>query len=188
RPVAVELLYLLRDFAGPEATLQFIQSLPVAVQSLPLVLEQKALVQSHAQHDLQAIATLEELIQLDGETAERRGLLGGRYKRLHGSTTDPIDNEKYLTLAIQNYDRGMHLDLNNYYPASNLARLYQLRNYPGDLDRARVAASITLVGCQRSVARNPTDEWIKPTLLAAAFDSGDVDAARALAADVRTDG
>src|SRR5206468_670913 len=162
--------------------------LPAELQSLPLALEQKALVQSNAEQYLESIATLEELIRTDGETSERRGLLGGRYKRLHEAATDPIDKEDYLNRAIQNYDRGMHLDLNDYYPASNLARLYKQRNLEGDNDRARVAAAITLVGCQRSLARNPADEWVKPTLLAAAFDSGDIDAARDLAAQVRSAG
>ncbi len=188
KAVAVELLYLLRDFARPTTTLEFIDSLPAELQSLPLVVEQKALIQSLAGQNADSIATLEQLILLDGETSERRGLLGGRYKRLCDASSDPIDKERYLTLAIENYDRGMHLDLNNYYPASNLALLYNQRNLPGDADRARIASAVTLVGCQRSLARNPADEWVKPTLLAAAFDAGDVDAARDLTAQVRLSG
>ena len=187
-PVAFELLYLLRDFASPEDTLQFIANLPQDLQALPLVLEQKALVQSNAGKHAEAISTLEELIFADGETAERRGLLGGRYKRLHDEATDAIDRETYLNLAIENYDRGMHLDLNDYYPASNLALLYKQRNHEGDADRARVAAAITLVGCQRSLERNPSDEWVKSVMLVAAFDAGDVDAARDLAVEVRSAG
>jgi Tetratricopeptide Repeats-Sensor len=185
RAVALELVYLLRDCADPATTLEFIDSLPREISELPLVVEQSALVKSQSGDDLAAVAGLEALIQLNGDTAERRGLLGGRYKRLYRHAANRADRERYLDLAIKNYDLGMHLDLNAFYPASNLSRLYQLRKRHGDIDRAKIAAAVTLVGSQRARARNPADDWVKPTLLAAAFDAGDVNAARGLADEVR---
>ena len=72
----------------------------------------------------------------------------------------------------------MQLDLNDYYPSSNLARLYRTRNEEGDDDNARVAAAITAVACERARARAARDPWLKPTLLGAAFDAGDVPRAK----------
>jgi hypothetical protein len=188
RSIALELLYLLRDYTNPEATLQFIESLPEDLRAMPLIFEQVALLQSQSGDHVAAIGALEELIRLSGDSSERRGLLGGRYKRLYLTAPTAAAAGRYLDLAIENYDLGMHLDLNDYYPASNLPRLYQLRKRSGDKDRARVAAAITLVACQRAVAKNPSDPWVKSTMLAAAFDAGDVDAARQLAADVGVQG
>jgi hypothetical protein len=114
--------------------------------------------------------SLKELIQISGDTAERRGLLGGRYKKKWTITGDPAD----LSRAITECENGMRLDLNDYYPSSNLARLYRTRNRKGDDGKARISASITLVACERARARSTDDEWLNSTLLGAAFDAGDV--------------
>ena len=126
--VALELVSLLRDFTEVETTMQFLGTLPKDVGELPAIAEQKALVLSQSGDNPAAIGALEQLIELNGDTSERRGLLGGRYKRMYRAATDSASAAHYLDLAIKNYDLGMHLDLNDYYPASNLARLYQTRN------------------------------------------------------------
>lgn len=82
----------------------------------------------------------------------------------------------------------MRLDLNDYYPSSNLARLYRTRNRKGDDDKARISSSITVVACERARARNSDDGWLNPTLLGAAFDVGDVEKAQDLADQVRENG
>jgi hypothetical protein len=82
----------------------------------------------------------------------------------------------------------MKLDLNDYYPSSNLARLYRVRGRAGDLDKARIAAAVTLTACERSKLRKSEDEWLNPTLLGAAFDAGDADKAQELADVVETEG
>jgi hypothetical protein len=66
-----------------KSTLQFIDQLPQDMRQLPVVKEQKALAQSKDLDHLAAIAALEELIRLSGETSERRGLMGGRYNSSH---------------------------------------------------------------------------------------------------------
>ncbi len=128
------------------------------------------------------------LISISGDTSERRGLLGGRYKRLYAAAQDPVEKSQYLDFAIKEYAAGMQLDLNDYYPSSNLARLYRLRARRGDEDRARVAAAVTSVACERARAKGTNDPWLKPTLLGAAFDAGDVSKAGELADQVRDDG
>ncbi len=186
--VGLELLYLLRDCTDWPTTLQFIDSLPPELLQQPLVKEQRALAQSKSGDHHAAIGALRALIDVSGDTSERRGLLGGRFKKLYAAEQDPMRKADYLDQSIAEYEAGMQLDLNDYYPSSNLARLYRTRGEDGDEDKARVAAAVTSVACERARARGGSDPWLKPTLLGAAFDAGDATRARTLAKDVRRDG
>ena len=188
KAVALELLYLLRDCADWQTTLAHIDALPAELQTLPVVQEQRALALSKDGDHLAAIGALKELIRVAGDSSERRGLLGGRYKKLWRNETDIAQKRQYLDFAIREYDAGMHLDLNDYYPSCNLPLLYQARQRKGDGERAQTAAAITMIACERARARNACDEWLNPTLLGAAFQAGDVEKARALADQVRLDG
>ena len=67
---------------------------------------------------LGSIGDLERLIADHGETSERLGLLGGRYKRLVGVGGSPSEQAVNLGKAIAAYQRGMEVDLNDYYPTS----------------------------------------------------------------------
>ncbi len=176
--VAVDILSLMRDTLQWEAVLNFIDKLPDHVRSIPVVREQRALALGDGGKPLEAIAELEELIQLEGESSERRGLIGGRYKKLYDAEADAPSKSNYLNNAISNYERGMMCDLNEYYPANNLPRLYRQRKRLGDGVKAMSAARLTVLACDRALQRNPNDPWIKPTLLGAAFDAGDIPAAR----------
>jgi len=184
KAVALELLFTLRDCTDWATTEQFIESLPAELRDLPVVKEQRALARSKAGDDDVAIGALRELIANYGDTAERRGLLGGRYKQKWVRNGNLVD----LDRAIREYEAGMKLDLNDYYPSSNLARLYRTRKRKGDEDRARVAAAVALTACERSKLRNSEDEWLNSALLAAAFDAGDVDKAEELADAIAAEG
>ena len=186
--VALELLYLIRDCTDWTTTLQFIDSLPVELQQQPLVKEQRALAQSKDGDHHAAIGALRALISLAGDSSERRGLLGGRYKRLYLAEQNAKRKADYLDLAIAEYEAGMQLDLNDYYPGSNLARLYRVRNDEDDEQKARVSAAVTTIACERARAKGGSDPWLKPTLLGAAFDAGDVARAKQLAREVRREG
>jgi len=184
KAVAIELLYTLRDCTDWNTTLLFIDALPQDLQSSFLVKEQRALALSKSGDHAAAIGALREMIQTSGDTSERRGLLGGRYKKKWTTSKNPAD----LDRAIAEYEAAMKLDLNDYYPASNLARLYRTRKRKGDDDKARIAAAVTLTACERARIRKSTDEWLNPTLLGSAFDAGDVEKAQELADQVRTEG
>lgn len=174
--VSMEIIYLLRDNADWEKMVAFIDTLPDSVKEVPVVQEQRSLARSKSGDHLQAIAALEDLVNHFGDTSERQGLIGGRYKKLYNSTKEP----GYLDKSIAAYDRGMRLDLNDYYPSSNLARLYQKRNRRGDDEKAKASAIVTVMACERARKLNPTDEWLLPTFLAAAFDAGDIEKAQQL--------
>ena len=186
-PVALELLYLLRDHAGWQETLAFIDLLPDSIRLLPAVREQRCLAQSKTGDHLAAIGALEELIKVGGASSEREGLIGGRFKKLYAGAAEP-QKAKYLTDAIKHYERGMNLDLNDYYPSCNLPRLYRARARKGDDERARAAATVARMACQRALDRRAADEWARPTLLGMAFDAGDVAAAEEICDQVRDEG
>jgi hypothetical protein len=133
-------------------------------------------------------AAIEQLIARSGGTSEQFGLLGGRYKQLMRSGPNPEARRRFLGKAIAAYERGMAIDLNDYYPASNLPRLYRLRSAEDDERLAVETATVAMVACRTSLARNANDPWARPTLMGAAFDTGEVARARDLVEQIREEG
>ena len=113
----------------------FVARLPADIASLEEVRETNAFALANAGQPIEAIAKLEELMTLSGPTPERLGLLGGRYKRLAAKAAAPVERLVYLNKSIDAYERGMEIDLNQYYCSSNLPRLYLQRNRKGDRER-----------------------------------------------------
>ena len=191
-PIALALLLLLRDSvqktADWNAVLAFVQGLPQRFAEEPEVQEIRAFATAQTGQDLDAIAELEMLIGRMGPSPERLGLMGGRYKRLLKAATSPSEKRQALANAIGRYEKGMKLDLNAYYCSSNLARLYRARAKPGDEELAQTAIRVTIAACERARELNLADDWMRATLLTAAFDSGDPDKAEQLADDVLNEG
>ena len=190
--VAIALLRLLRDSIDSandwNAVLDFIRKLPDDLSRQAEVREHLAFALSNTGKHIESIAELEALIDTSGPTPERLGLLGGRYKRQFNSAKTPDERLMYLNKSIQSYERGMDLDLNDYYCSCNLPRLYRQRNRKGDDERAQSVLTIVIAACERAKRRGKTDEWLRPTLLGAAFDAGNADKAEELADDVAEEG
>ncbi len=180
---AIQIVELLRDHVGPEATLEYIATLEGDVRSHASIIEQQQIALSKSDDLVGAVATLELLIQRAGPTSDRCGILGGRYKKLMGQSAGAARG-RYLAKAIAAYEQGMAEDLNDYYPSSNLPRLYRRRGRPGDEERAVAVAFVVDAACRRAVAREPGNLWPWLTQLGAAFDKGDADQALTLAADI----
>jgi hypothetical protein len=104
------------------------------------------------------------------------------------SATDATERLRYLSKAIDSYEQGMQLDLNEYYCASNLPRLYRQRGRKGDEGRAQSTLHLVMAACERARYRGSLDEWLRATLLGAAFDGGDADKAEELLPDVIAEG
>lgn len=189
---ALTLLRMLRDSVSNQADstwlADFIGKLPLDVATQQEVREIDALAVSNAGNPVDAIAKLEALILTSGPTPERLGLLGGRYKRLFRKATTTPEKLQHLAKAIDNYERGMELDLNQYYCSCNLPRLYRERNNRGDENKAKSVANIVLAACERARKRNVAEEWLRPTLLGAAFDDANCEKAEELAKEVGVDG
>ncbi|MEJ2542083.1 MAG: TRAFs-binding domain-containing protein, partial [Gemmatimonadota bacterium] len=184
--IAIRVMELLRDAVGWAEMVEWIEQMPERLRTRPFIQEQKLLAISKSGEPMEAIGALERLIETAGDSSERQGLLGGRYKRLYD--TSPPDHPQrgvYLQRAIHHYERGTKLDLNDYYPSCNLPRLYRERGADGDADRARIAGAIAMMACERAKALHPEDKWLRPTLLGAAFDAEAVSKAQALALEVQ---
>ncbi len=196
--VAIEMLLLVRDELGWQETLDFVGSLPKAVAKIPLVQEQRLLALANLGQPEEAIASLDELMSLHGETPERLGLIGGRYKRLWRAARDASveageerasrKERRHLKRAIDYYTRGMELDYNQFYCSSNIAQLLLARGEEGDAERAVIVDHFVVAVCERAIARGEDDEWTRPTLLGAAFRSRDVSKARELAKRIDEEG
>lgn len=101
---------------------------------------------------------------------------------------DAHEAARCLDKAIEHYQRGTMLDLNDYYPSSNLPRLLRLRDDEGDDERASTFAVLALTACERARQRSPSDPWVRPTLLGQAFDVGQLGEVRRLLKEVRREG
>jgi hypothetical protein len=168
-----------------QATLSYIDSLPPTVRQQPFVREQRALAESKNGDHHAAIAALKTLISLAGATPERHGLLGGRYKKLYRASKDKGEPWRaYLDAAIEHYETGMNLDLNEYYCSCNLPALYRERGEADAESRAVAVSAASRLACERAISRGSTDEWLPPTLLGLAFSEGNADAAEALSQKV----
>jgi len=166
----------------------FCARLPTDIASLEEVRETHAFALANAGNPIEAIAKLDALMTLSGPTPERLGLLGGRYKRLAAKAETAAEGLVYLNKSIDAYERGMEIDLNQYYCSSNLPRLYLQRNRKGDRERAVIVSQLVVTACERAKRRKEPDEWLRPTLLGAAFDAGDADKAEQLATEVLAEG
>ena len=186
--MALELLRLVRDYLKWPDLLAYIDGLPEQVARAPYVREQHGLARSGAGDIPGSISELQQLISDHGETSERLGLLGGRYRRLADAAGSPAEQGAYLEKAIGAYQRGMEVDLNDYYPASNLPQLYRMRDKPGDRQFAMEAEVVTAVACRAAILNGSANEWTRSTLLANAFDRGDVDEAIRMGSEVEVEG
>jgi len=189
---ALGLLLVLKDSADTAADwswiTEFIARFPESIADQEEVRETNAFALSNAGNLIEAIAKLEELIARSGPTPERLGLLGGRLKRLFTKAATSAERQVYLGKTIEAYERGMELDLNQYYCSSNLPRLYRQRKRKGDDERARSVSALVVAACERAKKLGLADEWLRPTLLGAAFDAGDCDKAEELADEVAAEG
>jgi hypothetical protein len=191
-PAVFAVIRLLKDSADTTDDwiwlTDFFARLPVDFANLEVVRETNAFALANAGKPIEAIAKLEELMTLSGPTPERLGLLGGRYKRLAAKAATPAERLVYLNKSIDAYERGMEIDLNQYYCSSNLPRLYLQRNRKGDRERAVAVSQVVGTACERAKKRKEADEWLRPTLLGATFDAGDADKAEELATEVLAEG
>ena len=182
--VAIELIFLLRDAADWDRVRSFVGQLPPEIRANEIISEQYCLALSELGERERAIADLRQLIEFHGETPERCGLLGGRYKRLYrdarerrlGAAKEALsaDERQHLNNAIDWYERGLELDLNEFYCSSNLPLLLRARGRTTDAARADEIESLIIAACVRAEKRGSQDLFLPDTLFGTAFRRGDL--------------
>lgn len=196
--VAVELMQLIRDSLGWDETLVFIDRLPTETKELHTIQEQYLLAVSKTGDHETAIARIEKLVKDHGNSAERQGLIAGRYKRLWeiawnarrdtGEKRPSGAERRNLNKAIHHYGVGMQLDLNGYFCSPNLSTLLIVRGEDGDQDRSIAVNHVVIEACERVIAHGTSDEWVWPTLLGTAFREGNLEKAEKMADRVDEEG
>jgi hypothetical protein len=187
--VAVELVKFVRDAGGDwNKTIAVIDALPESLRKQPWMKEQRALAQSKQGDHHAAIAAIKALIEVSGDSSERQGLLGGRYKKLYNaSAAAGKPDRQLLASAIKHYERGTLLDVRDYFPSCNLPALYRERNNRGDEAKAVAMAAVARTACESAKLRGSGDEWLRPTLLGMAFAERSPDAAEQLAEEIEAE-
>ena len=109
-------------------------------------------------------------------------------RRADDVTTPSPDERRYLNRAIEQYTLGMELDYNRYFCSNNLPALLRARGGSGDAERAAVVDQFVVAACERAIKRGDGDDWLRATLLGAAFRAGDVAKTEELAAKVEDEG
>lgn len=187
------LITMARDLLGWPQVLELAQLLRHQFPNDQWLIEQRALASAKRSDDnidllLESVTELSALIERVGGTSERWGILGGRYKQLLRTATTQTDRDHYLERMINAYERGMACDLNDYYPACNLPALYRRRGATGDEEKADRVLALVSLACQRAIDLNTADEWVRQTMLGAAFTRGDVAEAARLCDEVTREG
>jgi hypothetical protein len=177
-PTALAVVQLLKDSADTADDwvwlTNFVAQLPADIASLEEGRETNAFALANAGKPIEAIARLEELMTVSGPTPERLGLLVGRYKRLSMKAATPA--ERLTKASTPTSVAWRSISTNTIAPATS----------PDSISRGTARAT----GSGRSPshkswwrpAREPrnrkeADEWLRPTLLGAAFDAGDAEKA-----------
>ena len=175
-----ELVEAVRDNLNWDELLGLLNRLPDKLLGEPFFLEQKAIGSGRKGKLNDAIALLEQIRDKYGETPERLGMIGSRYRELARTEKQKGRKSQLLAKAIRNFKRGKALDLNDYYCSYKLLVTLLERNRPGDREEALECANHVFAACNRIRELDLVDEWVEPSLLVHAFATGDVSSAREL--------
>lgn len=165
-----ELVLVARDGLHWAELQALLKRLPKSVfKDDPVFFEQQALAigKQGKLHD--AIALLSNVIKTQGETPERLGTLGSRYRTLARSEPSRTRKRKYQANAIDAFRRGMLLDLNQYYCAHKLMITLMERGRRGDADEAQRCSNAVQAAIERTREMGVADEWLDATEAIHAF-------------------
>lgn len=181
----MELLDAVRDYLDWGELLQLIAVLNDDFKKQWKVMEKKAVALSRLGEFSEAIAILEQLIEMGEPSTDLFGTLGGRYRDLTLNTKNKKNRSKFLKKAINSYQRGVHLDLNEYYCASKLVVAYaqlEVQNTDDNLDtdrgfqcEMRRVISILEAAVDRAKTLQYEDEWLAASELLLSCIQGDED-------------
>ena len=176
-----DLIPVVRDRLHWSELYDLIDSLPEKVRHEdPYFYEQQAHALSKLDRLQEAVALIETIIKTHGETPERLGTLGGRYRELARDERSRQKKRRFRGRAIDAYRRGMQLDLNQYYCAHKLLIALSERGRAADKAEAKKCAITVRAAIDRALSLDCGDEWIDATRATLAFFEGDVAEAQEL--------
>lgn len=173
-----ELAKAVRDNLNWGELMALLERFPERVKDDPFFLEQEALALGKLGEPHDAIALLEQIVKKFGETPERLGTIGGRYRELARNSSTRQKRNQRQSKAVEAYRRGMLIDLNQYYCAFKLMVALTERARAGDAEEARQCADHVKAACERARALDRDDEWLDSTQLIHAFFTQNIDSAQ----------
>jgi hypothetical protein len=176
-----DLIPAVRDHLHWGELIQLIDGLPSKIcEDDPFFYEHKAHALSKLGNYQDAVALMETIVTTHGETPERLGTLGGRYRELARNDRNNQTKRRYIGKAIEAYRRGMQLDLNQYYCAHKLLVALVERGRASDRDEAQTCNNVVRAAAGRARELNSVDEWIDSTMTVLSFYNNDSTEARRL--------
>jgi len=172
-----ELIDAVRENLNWSRLVSVVDSLPESIRLDAHFQEQKALGLSMGGKLPEAVAILQQVIARDGKSCVRLGNLGGMYRHL-AAGTNKKDQIRYMQSAIEAFENGMYLDLNDYYCSHKLLIMLARRNRSSDSTKATKVSTMLQASCHRAKNADVRDEWLYPTLLIHAFYARDTTRAR----------
>jgi hypothetical protein len=173
-----ELVGIAKDNLEWAELIALIDKLPKSVSDRPFFLEQKALALSKQGKVHDAVAILDTVIKKFGETPERLGTLGSRYRALAGEEPNRSRRRRHQAKAIDAYRLGKTLDLNQYYCAYKLIVALMDRGRPQDRPEAEHCTQLVRAAAERARCMGREDEWLDSTMAVLAFFEQDDELAR----------
>jgi hypothetical protein len=164
-----DLIRVARDNLEWAELMALIDRLPDSIAEKPFFLEQKALAMSKVGSVRDAVALLETVIEKYGETPERLGTIGDRYRELARDEPNKGRKRRYQAKAIDAYRLGMTLDLNQYYCAYKLIVALMDRGRADDEPEAARCAHLVKAAAERARSLGSADEWLDSTMAVLAF-------------------
>jgi hypothetical protein len=163
---------------------RFYDRLPQEVQRDAFFTQQAAMAlnrRNGPSDRLRATAMLQNLLDVQGASAETSGILGRIYKDQFAETRDKADLER----AIAAYRQGLLADPNDYYVGVNLVSLLSLKDDKNA--RLEMAERLTSLRARlrERLRSGPVDYWEVATLFELAVLARDWSEARSLAAEAR---
>ena len=173
-----DLVLVARDSLEWGEILALIERLPESVAETPFIMEQKALALRKQGRLSESIALLDTVIKHHGETPERLGARGGSYRELARDELNKQRKRRHQAKAIESYQRGMTLDLNQYYCSYKSIVALMERGRAADKARAEQCAQLVREAAVRSEKLGSVDEWLDSTLAVLAFFEKDLSEAQ----------
>ena len=173
-----DLIRAARDNLEWGEQLSLFDRLPEDSANKPFILEHKALALGKVGKIPDAIALLKTLVETHGETPERLGTIGSRFRELAADEPNRQRKRRLLAKAIDAYRLGMTLDLNQYYCAYKLVIALMDRARPEDRPEAARCAQLVNAAANRARSLGRADEWLDSTMAVIAFFEQDISLAR----------
>ncbi len=168
-----ELITIARDNLEWGELMALFGRLPESVMKNPFFLEQKALALSKQGQVHDAVALLDTVIEEYGETPERLGAIGSRYRELARDEPNRQRKRQHQAKAIEAFRLGMALDLNQNYCAYKLIVALMDRCRPDDKPEAVKCAHLVAAAVERARSMGRADEWLDSTEAVLAFFNQD---------------